>query len=117
MPHRPVKRAGDGEMVTDPFLIGSGLRSLRRRRCLLWAVILLYVPEIWVTLAWTHSGRAALITFYVWFLFLWNTVILVAFTRCPRCRNYYHIKFAFPLYFRHCRHCGLAIDADKRGTL
>jgi hypothetical protein len=101
-------------MSTDWYIIGARLRSIRRRRKLLWGVLLLYLPEIWLTLKLTHSNRIVAGVFCIWFISLWNSVMLVAFVRCPRCENYFHIKAFFPVYLRSCRHCGLHLLADKK---
>ena len=99
-------------MSTDWYQIGIGLRSVRRRRKLLWGVLLMYLPEIWVTIEMTHSHRMVALVFCIWFITYWNAVMLVAFVRCPRCSNYFHIKAFFPVYQHSCRNCGLHLLAD-----
>ena len=100
-------------MGTDRYKIGMGLRSIRRRRKLLWGVILYYFPNIWVTLKLTHSTSMMALAFCIWFIILWNAVMLVAFAKCPRCGGSFHIKAFFPTYLHNCRHCGLHLLADK----
>lgn len=94
--------------------IEAGLRMIRRQRWLLWGVILLYLPQMWITVKLTHSNRAIGIVFGIWFIFLLKASLQVAFAECPRCGNYYHLKNFNTLYVRKCRHCGLHINADKK---
>ncbi|TSK09013.1 MAG: hypothetical protein FPO08_06875 [Geobacter sp.] len=100
-------------MTTNLYQIGMGLRSIRRRRKMLWIVIGIYFPQIWLTIEFSGSNTAVTIVFIVWFIMLWNCVMLVAFAKCPSCDNYFHIKSFFPTYHkRHCLHCGLSLRAD-----
>lgn len=100
-------------MPLNESQIGAGLRSIRRRRLLLWLVIASYLPEVWITLTLTGSDAAMAAVFALWCLVLWNAVVLVVFSRCPRCGNYFHLKGVLAVYLRSCRHCGLHIFADK----
>lgn len=102
-------------MTTDSYKIGLGLRRIRRRRSLLWGVMLVYLPEMWITLQITKSRTPLLVVYCVWFVLLWNSAVLVAFARCPRCGNYFHTKGLrfLPFYARSCRHCGLGVNEDK----
>jgi len=104
----------DIKVITDLYKIGIGLRMLRRRRKLLWGVVLIYAPEMWLTIRITHSNTIMLIVFCLWFVMLCNAVVLVAFTRCPRCGNYFHMQGFMVVYLRSCRHCGLYLCADKK---
>jgi len=109
----------DGEMDRhgsgpEESQYGPGLRALRRQRCLLWGVILLYVPQMWITAQLTHSNRAVGVAFGIWFIFLVKAGLPVAFAPCPRCGNYFHLKNFNTLYVRRCRHCGLHINADRK---
>jgi hypothetical protein len=107
------KRMKDNKVTTDPYKIGVGLRSIRRRRKLLWGVILLYAPEMWATIEITHSNTVMFVVFCLWFIVLCNATVLTAFARCPRCGNYFHMQGFVVVYLRTCRHCRLHLCADK----
>jgi drug/metabolite transporter superfamily protein YnfA len=97
----------------DPAIISSGLKSIRKRRLVLWFVILIYVPAIWIVLEKTQSDRATGKAFAVWLVFLIASVFWAAVVRCPRCGNYFHVNGPMLFFFRKCLHCGLPINADK----
>lgn len=103
------------QMSEDFSAIGIGLKRIRRRRWVLWSVALVYLPEMLITLKLTHSGFALGVVFVIWFVFLCYAVVPVAFSLCPRCGNYFHMKGLMPVYLRRCLHCGLHICADKKG--
>ncbi|MCD6534868.1 MAG: hypothetical protein J7L25_12475 [Deltaproteobacteria bacterium] len=103
------------KMSEDFSKFTLGLSKLRRRRWSLLAVILVYVPLIWLAPRLTSSGYQTTIGFIVWFLLVIATSILVATGKCPRCGNLFHIKGLAPLFLRsRCLHCGLNITADKK---
>lgn len=92
------------------------LRKLRGRRRVMGGLILIYVPVIWVSLELTKSDRATGMVFGIWVVLLFLAVLWVAVARCPRCSNPFHLNGAIPLYLRHCLHCGLHINADKKSS-
>jgi hypothetical protein len=101
-------------MTTDSLHFGPELGRIRACRICLWLVALSYVPMMFMTFKWTHSDTALGAVFVIWLVFLCRAVLQVAFARCPRCGNYFHIKNFFPSYLqRSCVHCGLHINADK----
>jgi hypothetical protein len=101
-------------MTTAASEIGSGLGRIRCCRMSLWLVSLSYAPMMFITYKWSHSDTALAVVFVIWIVFLCRTVLQVAFSICPRCGNYFHIKNFFPSYLiRRCLHCGLHINADK----
>lgn len=103
----------DTGYIADGYRVGMGLRSIRRRRKMLWIVTASYFPQIWLAIEFSGSNTAVAIVFTVWFIMFWNCVVLVAFARCPSCDNYFHIKYFFPTYHkRRCLHCGLSLRAD-----
>ena len=91
-----------------------GLKRLRRRRWFLWITILVYLPAIWLSLRLTHSDRATFKVFLVWMAFTGVAAYLTAFTRCPRCGNFFHMRGLTPLYLRKCLHCELHLTADRQ---
>jgi len=101
-------------MTTDPLNIGSELGEIRARRLCLWLVTLSYIPMMFMTYKWAHEDTVLGVVFVIWIVFLCRTVLQVAFSICPRCGNYYHIRNFFPSYLIHkCVNCGLHINADK----
>lgn len=101
-------------MTTNQLNTGSELGKIRASRMCMWLVGLLYVPMMLMTFKLTHSDKALAVVFVIWIVFLIRAVIQVAFSICPRCGNYFHMKSFFPNYLlRGCVHCGLHINSDK----
>jgi hypothetical protein len=98
---------------TTPDL-APGLGKVRRRRWLLWTVLLAYLPTMWVTQQITHSFQRSLPVFFLWVLLLIAAAAISAVARCPRCGNYYHVNGMVLMYLRKCLHCQLPVNADKR---
>jgi hypothetical protein len=95
-----------------------GLRRIRKRRWLLWAEILLYVPMMMAVMKMVPTNGALAVAFGLWFVLLWFVVGYSALARCPRCGNYFHMHGMTLLYLRKCLHCQLHLTADKkRGRL
>lgn len=92
------------------------MQSLRRRRRLLWGLILVYLPAIYLALTLSGSDRVTGMVFVVWILLVCVAVGLAAFAPCPRCGKPFHMHGFFPTYLRRCVHCGLHITADHPDT-
>ena len=101
----------------EPALISRGLAKIRRRRWMLWSVIIVYLPTMWVTQKITRSFNGSMPVFFTWFLVLLAVMSFSAVARCPRCRNYFHVNGITLLYLRRCLHCQLSLTADKKGTV
>ncbi|HJV64464.1 MAG TPA: hypothetical protein VJ550_01895 [Geomonas sp.] len=99
--------------VEDAVLIKRGLRKVRRRRWLLWSVMIIYLPTMWITQQVTHSFNKSLPVFFGWCLVLLTAMAISAVVRCPRCGNYFHVNGMSLLYLRRCLHCQLHIKADR----
>jgi hypothetical protein len=99
-------------METQVTGLAEGLRRIRRKRWFLWSVFLTYLPAIWVSLKLTGSDRKTAIVFGVWVVLAAVAGGLVAFARCPRCGNYFHMKGLVPVWVRRCLHCELHLKAD-----
>jgi hypothetical protein len=117
-PNRPSNsRDVPTENPDDNFAeIGPGLKKIRRRRWCLWAVILIYLPAMWVTLRLSSSMHAVGVVFGVWFVLLFTAAVVVAVARCPRCGNYFHMHGMTFLCLRKCLHCQLHLKADKKAS-
>lgn len=98
----------------DPASISRGLAKVRRRRWMLWSVIIIYLPTMWVTQKITRSFNGSMPVFFIWFLVLLAVMSFSAVARCPRCRNYFHVNGITLLYLRRCLHCQLSLTADKK---
>ena len=94
--------------------IDKGLKSLRRRRKFFLAVIIIYVPMIWLVVETYESDKVTGVFFLVWLVLLIIAVMITAFVRCPACGNYFHMMGFTPLYPRNCLHCGLHVSGDEK---
>ena len=117
----PVQgRPGSGGDLTlsdpaeDLAILRRGLARIRRRRWYLWFVLIIYLPTMWTTQKITRSFNDSLPVFFIWFLVLLAVMGISASTRCPRCRNYFHVNGMTLLYLRKCLHCQLHLTADKK---
>ena len=99
--------------VEESSLFAPGLAKIRRRRWLLWGVIIIYLPTMWITQKVTGSFHDSLPAFFIWFLILLLVMAVSAVVKCPRCGNYFHVNGIVLLYLRRCLHCQLHITADK----
>ena len=104
----------DSELAARAADFEPGLRLIRRRRCYLWGVILVYLPAMWLTLKVSSSHRTAGAVFAVWFILLFVAALVSAVARCPRCGNYFHMHGMTLFYFRRCLHCQLHVNADRK---
>lgn len=100
------------ESVLDPELLRTGLRRIRRRRWMLWSVIIVYLPTMWTTQKITGSFRDSIPVFFIWFFILLLATWISAVARCPRCGNYFHLHGITLLYLRRCLHCQLSLKGD-----
>ena len=101
------------EPEIDPAVIRAGLSKIRRRRWMVWSVMIIYLPTMWTTQKITHSFNGSMPVFFTWFLLLLAAMGYSAVVRCPRCGNYYHVNGMILLYLRKCLHCQLPLNEDK----
>ncbi|OGU06737.1 MAG: hypothetical protein A2075_19395 [Geobacteraceae bacterium GWC2_58_44] len=104
----------EGDEVEDISLLSPGLAKIRKRRWLLWSVLIVYLPTMWITQKITHSFNDSLPVFFIWFLVLIAVMGISAVVKCPRCKNYFHVNGMTLLYLRNCLHCQLHLSADKK---
>jgi len=104
----------DAVEAEDPAVISRGLATIRKRRWMLWSVMIVYLPTMWMTQKITHSFRDSMPVFFIWFFVLLATMAFSAAARCPRCGHYFHMNGITLLYLRKCLHCQLHITEDKR---
>lgn len=102
-----------GEMEAPTGDFSEGLVRIRRRRWLLWTVLLTYLPAIWLSLKVTESDRKTAVVFGIWVAMAAVAGCVAAAARCPRCGNYFHLMGLTPVWVRKCLHCGLGLTADK----
>ena len=98
---------------TDPVALKQGLEKIRKRRWILWASILIYVPGLLIALEMGASRNIMAALFGAWIALICVSVGLATVVRCPRCHNTYHTNGPTFLPVRKCVHCGLAVNADK----
>lgn len=110
--HNATDRPPGGK-PDDPAAYSAVLKKCRRRRMLLFATVLIYIPALVVTYLITPTDRAMGTVFCIWVVFLLATTFLAALCRCPRCGNLFHVNGMALLFLRKCLHCQLHINADK----
>jgi hypothetical protein len=101
------------ENETDPAALKQGLIKIRKRRWILWATILIYMPGLLIVLDMQASSGTMAKLFAVWIALLCIAVGLATVVKCPRCSNTFHTNGPTFLPVRKCVHCGLAVNADK----
>lgn len=104
----------DSDAAVDPEIIAQGLAKIRKRRWLLWSVLIVYLPSMMAAQELTGSFRGAMPFFFAWFVLLLVVTGFSATVRCPRCGNYFHVNGTTLLYLRKCLHCQLHVTADKK---
>jgi hypothetical protein len=93
----------------------QGLRRIRRRRWYIWGLVGAYLPLMLLAVGSAPSLAAAGWVFAGWFLVLSAAVMAAALARCPRCGNRFHLQGMSLVPSRRCLHCGLPVNADRRG--
>lgn len=91
-----------------------GLKKIRQRRLLLWAVIFGYLPAMMIALNSANYRTWVTVAFVGWIVSLIAVVVVVCIVRCPRCGEYFHTNGPTFLPLRRCLHCTLHVKADKR---
>jgi len=94
----------------DKAALRRGLKSVRRRRWYLWAIILAYLPLMGIAMTYKAVGAV----FIFWFIVMFAIAFYTAVVRCPRCGNHFHLQGMTLFYYRKCLHCQLHVTADKR---
>jgi len=97
----------------DLATIRLGLTAIRRRRLILWATILLYLPGLLLVLELQLPSATMAKLFVFWVFLLCIAVGLATVVKCPRCRKPYHTNGPTFLPLGKCLHCGLPLRADK----
>lgn len=102
----------DDRTFTDQQL-QEGLARIRRRRRLLWGVILIYVPGLMIALQAGATGAVMTKLFGAWIGLLCFAVGWATIVKCPRCGNNFHTNG--PTFFpvRQCVHCGLHVKGNQ----
>jgi hypothetical protein len=89
------------------------LPRIRKRRLCVWALFLC-MPVVWlVPSEW--QGNVALL----WLIAFSVAASLVSFSRCRKCRNFYHRSRGVGLvnvWTHHCLSCGLPLRSRPRGV-
>ncbi|SHJ87295.1 hypothetical protein SAMN02745165_03414 [Malonomonas rubra DSM 5091] len=101
--------------MSDVQEFSAGLKKVRQRRILLWLTIAVYVPAMMISLQSAGGWNTVIKVFIVWLILLCVVVALAVVVRCPDCGNCFHTHG--PTFFpvRRCVHCGLHVNADKKG--
>lgn len=101
--------------MTDMQELSAGLKKIRQRRWLLWITIAAYLPAMMIALQSEGGWNTVIKAFIVWLVILCVVVGMAVVIRCPECGNCFHTHG--PTFFpvRRCVHCGLHVQADKKG--
>ena len=95
----------------------EGLHKIRRLRRWLWALMLAFVPLIWLVTSVTRSRSVMTPILIVWVAGVVHFAARAAFSKCPRCRNYFHATAGTPSFWnlvaRRCTHCGLPLRSAR----
>jgi hypothetical protein len=95
----------------------EGLRKIRRLRFWLWTLLLAFIPLVWLVTSFTESRSVMMGILIVWAAAVVHFAARAAFSKCPRCRNYYHATAGTPSFWnllaRRCTHCGLPLRSDR----
>jgi hypothetical protein len=97
----------------DPVMYMNVMKRIRRRRLYFFAIVLLYIPALWITYQIFHSNKAMGTLFCIWVFLLILVTFMVAVSRCPRCGNYFHVHGMTLLVLRKCLHCQHHISSDS----
>ncbi len=98
----------------NPVKLRQALKTIRRRRWLVWLVILIYLPLMGAVLKATGSISGAVPAFGSWFAALLGFGLYAAYAPCPRCGNYFHVHGMTLMFLRRCLHCQLHLCTDKK---
>jgi hypothetical protein len=101
--------------MSDPKEFSAGLKKVRQRRIMLWLIIAVYVPAMMISLQSAGGWNTVIKVFMIWLILLCVVVAFAVVVRCPECGNCFHTHG--PTFFpvRRCVHCGLHVNADKKG--
>ena len=97
-------------MVATSTEILDQLKTIRRRRQLMWIVWLLYLPLVFLLSRLTDSGR--LISYFAsgWMALGVMVFGVVTLSKCPRCNSLFHATLLYGNFWaRTCIHCGLPL--------
>ncbi|MFO7577129.1 MAG: hypothetical protein R6W66_05325 [Pelovirga sp.] len=98
----------------DPTEYRPGLTKIRKRRLVLWMVIVAYVPAMMLALESPNYRTWVTVVFSSWIVLLVIAVAFACIVRCPRCGEQFHTHGPTFLPLRRCLHCALHVNADKR---
>ncbi|MES2596453.1 MAG: hypothetical protein V4662_14005 [Verrucomicrobiota bacterium] len=94
---------------TDPEVIASGLKALRRRRLIVNIICILYFPGMFALLM--VPDDAVELAIGVGFLPLIFCSLSLLISECPRCGEWFHTKgWLHKSFTRECLHCQLPLD-------
>jgi len=95
----------------------QALRRIQSSRLKLWLLLAGYIPVFLLGNRFIHSNLVVIAIMLAWLIAIVHMVAVVAFSHCPRCRNYFHATTGTPsfwnLFARSCTHCGLPLRSGK----
>lgn len=84
--------------------------QLLRRRKMFYAIVILYLPLMWLTNRISPTMNSMVMAFIVWMALLFLITLYAALARCPRCGHYFHMHGMTLLFLRRCLHCQLHVN-------
>lgn len=100
--------------VCDPTVASAVCRlratQLLRRRKMFYAIVILYLPLMWLAHRISPAMNSMVIMFIVWMALLFLITLYAALARCPRCGHYFHMHGMTLLFLRRCLHCHLHVN-------
>ncbi len=98
----------------DPTVTAAVCRlraiQLLRRRKMFFAIVIFYLPLMWLAHRISPAMNWMVLVFIVWMAFLFLITLYAALARCPRCGNYFHMHGMTLMLLRRCLHCQLHIN-------
>lgn len=91
----------------------SALATLKLRRRLFFAVVILYMPFMWLVNRVSPGFNSMAVAFGIWVLLLFVAALYSALVRCPKCGKTFHLNGMSLLYLRRCLHCQMHISGRE----
>lgn len=85
------------------------LSSIRKKRMFLWFVFASYIPAIVLAFTVGNGQPTAIGIGIIWLIGAGVGGARVSFSRCPRCRQLFHMRGISTSWGRRCQHCGLKL--------
>ncbi|MCA1797421.1 MAG: hypothetical protein ABR516_04380 [Desulfuromonadaceae bacterium] len=85
------------------------LSTIRKKRMFLWFVFASYIPAIVLAFTVGNGQPTAIVVAIIWLIGAGAGGVMVSFSRCPRCKQLFHMRGISTSWGRRCRHCNLRL--------